>query len=383
MNDNVFNLNDYFFEEYGYKVENIENLLTQKFIEYENTGANALFWIYLGEDKYLFKELPDNGEYIWLGELLSKEIADILNIPCAEYKLCKLGDKFGILSKKFTKNNETIILGAQIIQEVLDKYPWLKKDSLLEDNDFIKLYNIPSAIIKMNNEIQQTRYLYNNLNNLEQLWSILDTYLKLNQKDNKNLNLIMNYLFQTFIFDLITLQIDRHIGNWGIVETEDSKIFTPPLFDNGASFNLWKLNSKEKIFYDNLKAYKENQKKEKVKNQFISTLYKEKMLLTCSEDAITNAKAKKREHNLKVFEYFLKTSDQIYINLAKSYIEKIKNVSINDLLAKIEKEQNVIIPKNIKLYLEDIMKWNLYFLEEKILEYSKEKGSEKNAAKKL
>lgn len=88
MNDNVFNLNDYFFEKYGYKVENIENLLTQKFIEYENTGANALFWVYLEEDKYLFKELPNDGEYLWLGELLSKEIADILDIPCAEYKLC-------------------------------------------------------------------------------------------------------------------------------------------------------------------------------------------------------------------------------------------------------------------------------------------------------
>lgn len=379
MNDNIFNLNNYFFEKYGYKLESIEDLLTQKFIEYENTGANALFWVYIEEDKYLFKELPKDGEYLWLGELLSKEIADILNMPCAEYKLCKLGNKFGILSKKFTKKNETIILGAQIIQEVLDKYPWLKKDSLLEDNDFIELYNIPAAIINMNNESQQTKYLYNNLNNLEQLWSILDIYLMLHQQDNKSLNLIMNYLFQTYIFDLITLQGDRHMGNWGIIENQSSKVISIPcLFDNGTSFNLWKLKSKEKIFYNALKVYKENPNREKIKNQFISTLYKDKMLLTCSEDAITNAKAKKREHNLKVFEYFLKTSDQIYINIARTYIEKIKNVPIGRLLTKIEKEQHIEIPENIKSYVTDVMKWNLYFLEEKILEYSKEKGRGKS-----
>lgn len=231
----------------------------------------------------------------------------------------------------------------------------------------------------MDNESQQTKYLYNNLNNLEQLWSILDIYLMLHHQDNKSLNLIMNYLFQTYIFDLITLQGDRHMGNWGIIENQSSKgISIPPLFDNGTSFNLWKLSSKEKIFYNALKVYEENPNREKIKNQFISTLYKDKMLLTSSEDAITNAKAKKRVHNLKVFEYFLKTSDQIYIDLAKNYIEKIINVPIERLLAKIEKEQQIVIPENIKNYVIDVMKWNLYFLKEKILEYSKEKGRGKS-----
>ncbi len=88
MNERVFNLDNYFFEKYGYKITGRDDLLTQKFIEYENTGANALFWLYIDENKYLFKEVPDEGEYLWLGELLSKEIANILNIPCAEYKLC-------------------------------------------------------------------------------------------------------------------------------------------------------------------------------------------------------------------------------------------------------------------------------------------------------
>lgn len=377
--NNIFDLNAYFLTKYGYKMDSIDDLLKQKFIEYENTGANALFWIRIDDNKYLFKELPDEGEYLWLGELLSKEIADILNIPCAEYKLCKLGKKYGILSKKFTKKNETIILGAQIIQEVLDKYPWLTQNSLLEDNEFVELYNVPSAIIHMDNEKQQTKYLYNNLNNLEQLWSILDIYLVLHKQDSKNLSFIMNYLIQMFIFDLIVLQGDRHMGNWGIIENQNSKtISIPPLFDNSTSFNLWKFKTKEQNFYTNLKSYESHPNKEKVKNQFISTLYKDKMLLIGSEDAIINAKAKKRETNLKVFEYFLKNSDQIYINLAKHYIDKIKYVSINDLLTKIENEQRVTIPDNVRNYVIDVMKWNLYFLDELVLTYSKEQGRGKN-----
>lgn len=252
MNDNIFDLNHYFFKKYEYQYVGMDDLLKQKFIEYENTGANALFWFYIGTDKFLYKDVSFDGEYLWLGELLSKEIADILGIPCAEYKLCKLGNKYGILSKKFTKKNETIILGVQIIQEVLDKYPWLKNENLLNDNDFVQLYNVPSNIISMNNEKQQTRYLYNNLNNLEQLWSILNIYLTLHKQNSQYLEPIMNYLTQTFIFDLITLQGDRHIGNWGIIENQDSKkITTPLLFDNGDSFNLYKFDKQEKIFYNN------------------------------------------------------------------------------------------------------------------------------------
>lgn len=231
----------------------------------------------------------------------------------------------------------------------------------------------------MDNNKQQTKYLYNNLNNLEQLWSILDIYLTLKKQDKKYLNLIINYLIQTFIFDLITMQGDRHIGNWGIIENHDSKtISIPPLFDNGTSFNLWKLNSKENAFYINLKSYQENPQKEKLKNQFLSILYKNKMLLTSSEEAITNAKAKKRAHNIKVFEDFLKTSGQDYIELARNYIEKIKSISINELLVKIEIEQHVIIPKNVKNYVIDIMSWNLYFLDEKVKVYSKAQGRGKS-----
>lgn len=373
INNNVFSLDQYIKEKYHYKYETLDQLLTKSFIEYESTGSNALFWITIDNEKYLFKEI-NGGEYSWLGELLSKEFADILGIPCAEYRLCKLGNKYGILSKKFTKKNETIILGAQIIQEVLDKYPYLKEDSLLEDTEFLELYNIPNPIIEMERK-HRLKYLYNNLNNLEQLWSIIEIYLDLNKKGKENLDLIMDYLVQIFMFDLLTLQADRNIGNWGIIKNQDSGAVTvPPLFDNNASFNLWDLDKKIKNFYLELNNYLTYPQNPKIKEIFINVLYKDRMLLTPSEDAIINARRKTREKNLVLLEYFLKYSTPEYISIFNNYIEKLKQISIIDILTQIEVQQQVIIPDNIKKFLTDEINWNLYFLEEKVKNYSKEQG---------
>lgn len=376
--ENVFNLEEYFLNEYQYKFENFENLLSQPFIEYESAGANALFWIQMDNQKYLFKEIKTD-EYTWLGELLSKEIADILGIPCAEYKVCKLKDKFGILSKKFTKKNETIILGAQILQEALDKYPYIKNESLLNDEEFLTLYNIPDSILKMERKFR-VRYLYNNLNNLEQLWALSDIYLELNHSDKKYTETIMNYLVNTFLFDLITMQADRHIENWGIVKNQETnEIEAAHLFDNSACFGLWdpKLDQRMYNFYYTLNSY-QMLNTEKTKKQFINTFYKDRMLLTASEDAIKNARARKRENNLEVLDYFLKASNEDYINLFEDYITKIKTISISSLLTKIEEEQKITISDNIKQYLIDAMNWNLYFLEEKVKLRQMQQGRGRN-----
>lgn len=131
----MLDLEIYLKTQYNYQFVDMEDLLKQPFIEYEGIGANSLLWIKINGEKYLFKEFAG---YEWLGEIISEKIANHLGIPCAEYTICKLKNKYGILSKKFTKKNETIILGAQIIQEVLDKYPYLKEKNgkILDDEKF-------------------------------------------------------------------------------------------------------------------------------------------------------------------------------------------------------------------------------------------------------
>lgn len=377
-NEDAFDLVKYFKENYNYEFTTINDLLLQPFIQYEGTGANALFWIEINNNKYLFKNVKPE-ENCWLGELLSKEFADILGIPCAEYVLCKLGNEYGILSKKFTKQNETIILGAQIVQETLDKYPYQINDNLLDDLDFLDLYNIPDAILKFERKTK-LKYLYNNLNNLEQLWSLLEIYLDLKNKNKDNIKQIMDYLVNTFMFDLITMHADRHIENWCIVQNQDTgDLRTAELFDNSTAFGLWdpEMNNRITNFYKSLNEYQRTNSP-KSETKFINFMYKDRMLLTPSEDAIKNAKARKRQNNLEILDYFLQASDSSYIELFMSYIEKIKNISIPSLLNKIEKEQKVTIDENLKEYLNDLIIWNLHYLENRVKSYLMQQGRGRN-----
>lgn len=378
IKENVLDLENFFQKEYNYTFKDFADLLSQPFIKYEGTGKFAIFWIKINNQEYLFKRIEDN-DYTWLGELLSKEIADILEIPCAEYTLCKLDNKLGILSKKFTKKNESIILGAQIIQEALDKYPYLKAKYLLDDKDFLTSYNIPEDILAMERKYK-VRYLHNNLNNLEQLWSLIPIYLELNHLDKKYTTKIMEYLVNMFMFDVLTMQADRHIGNWGIIINQDTnEISTSYLFDNSASFGIGdkELEERIQIFYQALNSY-QNNKSEKEKKKFLNTFYKNRLLLTPSEDAIKSAKLRKRENNIEVMDYFLRVSSEECIALFQEKLNKLKNTSIASLLEKIEIEQKISIPNNIKQYLIDTIYLNLYLLEEKINTYQIKQGCGRN-----
>jgi len=363
---NIFDLEKHFKENYNYQFVDMADLLKQPFVEYEGTGANAVFWINIDGEKYLFKNIKEN-DFTWFGELISKEIADILEIPCAEYKVCKLKDTFGILSKKFTKINETIILGAQLIQESLDKYPYLKNDEILKDEEFLNLYNIPENILGLERKIR-LKYIFNNLNNIEELFSLIDIYFDIHSINKNKIQTIINYLVQLFLFDVITFQADRHIENWGIIKNQDTlEISTCHLFDNSASYGLWESNLEKRIntFYNSLNDF-QRLNTEKQRKQFINTFYKDRLLLTPSEEAIKNAKARKRANNLEVIEYFLKYSSEEYINLFNNYLEKMKNTNFENIITKIEQNQNVILPNELKKYIIDVNNWNLYFLEEKL-----------------
>lgn len=380
MNNDVFKLDEYLLEKYGYTFTDYNDLAKQDFVEFEGIGANSLFWITIKGEKYLFKKIePGRGEYTWLGELLSKKIADLLGIPAAEYTVCKLKDSYGILSKKFTLDNETIILGAQIIQEVLNKYPYLKAGAktVLDDDEFIDIYNVPKDIVDMDPD-HRFEYLHNNLNNLEELWSIIEIYLNLHNFDLDYLKPIMEYLTTLYMFDTFTIQGDRHMGNWAIVlvknPDETLSIKTPKVFDNSASFNLWRYNERQPKFYGLLESLINNPNNPKTKEGFINFLFTDKLLLTPSEDAIKKAKKKKREANTAVLDYFLNVSDSTYQEIFINYFQILKNANIMQLLEEIEKEQHITIPEDAKQYACDIMKYNLLLIEERLMELKKESG---------
>ena len=379
--DDIFRLDEYLFNKYHYRFNgDYQDLSDQSFIQYESIGANSVVWLNIEGDDYLVKRIDNGrGRYAWLGELLSQKIAEVLGIPTAEYRVCRLGDDIAIMSKKFTKENETIILGAHIIQEAINRYPYLRDDAnhVLEDDDFIDIYNIPEGVLTMD-ERHRYEYLHNNLNNLEELWSIVDIYLRLNYFDPNYLNMIMDYLVRLFMFDCLTIQGDRHMGNWAIVVIKNpdgsKSIRVPELFDNSASFNLWEYDIKRPKFYRFLEDYQKRPDNKRTKENIINALYANRLLLTPSEDAIKNVKKRKREPNNKVLEYFLTISDSDTIRTFKRYYDTLLSTDIGSLLKAIEDEQHIKIDEDVKKYIIDIIRENMNLLGECLKTLSIENG---------
>lgn len=366
-------LEDFFKEAYQYTYKSREDLLLQPFAEYEGVGATSLVWIYDGNDRYLLKKVNEN-EYTWLGELLSNKIAKFLHRPCATYRLATLEGKKVILSKDFLKEKETLILGVQIVQEVLNHYPYAKDNKIFSDEKFLELYAVPKNILGFDATLKN-KYLHNNLNNLEQMWSILSLYCDLKKIPSDLIPSLMDSLTQTFLFDVYTFQADRHIQNWGFIqEKKGEQILLKPniLFDQAASFGLYNkdLDKRIKDVYDRLHIYQKFQT-EKAKENFINILYKDRLLLTPSEDAIINAKSRKRQNNLQVFSYFLEVSSSEMRQKVEEEIEALEQHGMTNFLKEIMEENEITIDPNVVQYLETTFSYHLFYLKEKVKKYQR------------
>lgn len=368
----IINLEEYFKDKYNYQYISINDLRKQPFIEYEAVGKNALFWIIDGNDRYLFKRTTNA-----LGEIISMKIANILNIDCAEYRIATIGGETGILSKKFNKEDDNIILGAQIIQEVLNNYPKLfpnGKNEIFDDQQFIELYGIPDKILKLDPK-NRLKYIHNNLNNLEELSSILSIFFKTRKVVNYDdvLKNTMDYLVKTFLFDCITIQADRHIENWGIGQKVTGEFYNIPLYDNSACLNLYHENLEERImaFYRILETYKIKNNPKTLK-ELKNMMYKDKMLLSVSERDIINPTLKKRKSNLEMLDYFLNISDYEYIGLFIKYLDTIEEYRIDRILDEIQIEYGINIKENVRDYIIILETMNLSFLREISNKYRRE-----------
>lgn len=347
----LVNLNKLFLDKYSY--DGTEDLFDQEFIEIELNGQREKFWFDYDNNKYLFKKQNNNSDDIY-AEVVAEKIAEVLDINCAEYTLGNYNDEMGVISKNFVKENERLILGVEIMAQVLNKYAD-------ESEEFKKLYNIENLGIKD---------VHNKLNNLEDIWSILDLYFKDYNNNTELVNMCMQGLIKIFAFDLITMQGDRHIRNWGIVVNEtDGYIRFAPVFDNS---NICGLNRKsvKQTFDGMLKGLNKNinndKKYEKSKEQLNQLLYHSKLLFSVSEDDIIDISSKKRKDNLDILDYFISISSTEYIDLISDYISKIQNIGIENIIVQKESEMGCLIPDDVKNHIINSINLNCEYINERI-----------------
>ena len=354
--DGIIDIEQVLQDKYNYHFDgNFSNFYNQSFVELEADGKSALFWIIYNDERFLFKPVEEFDYNVW-GELLSAEIAKELGIPCALYRVGIFNGKLGIISKSFLKKDDTLVLGSQIFQEFFNNFG--DEASLFQNSKFLEEYQIPNFFLGLNS-YDKKRYTFNFLNNLEQVKSILDRDTKVNEKQVYE---IMKNMTNMLLFDLITLQGDRHPNNWGIIKNDN--VTFSPLFDNGVSFGLGfpDMNRRCNDFRSELFNSKYSRNRKKL-NSFI---YQVRPNFTLSNKNVIDVSTRLKDEIPKVLEELFYKLDFDTQTKITNIISKLSNNILDEMIKNIEKMNNIKMSDDVYFYISSIFEININNLKEVI-----------------
>lgn len=352
--DGVIPLDKVLYDTYHFSSDK-DNLQDMDFIEYELMGKEFSFWILYEKERYLFKELNYFDYNVW-GDLLSEGIAKELDIPCAEHRIGILQGKKGILSKSFLTDDDTLIHGSDIFE---DYYQSLKKDKI-NNSDFLKL-----------DVAQHKKDLFRFWNNIEKVFYILNHNKHYTQEE---INDTIFSLEKMLLFDLITLQGDRHPDNWGIIEQEEKTRFSP-LFDNSVSFGLGDIRFTPNnigVFLNELMDAKIRQDATKI----YSLLYRGGPSFTFSSNDLLKKDKYITDSIPNIFLHLLEKSDFNVTQLISEYLYKISKIDLTNIIHQLEIKNGIKMDDQLFSYVINIFEENFYYLNEIFIKYKEEKNYE-------
>lgn len=344
---------------------NLKELYQQPFIEMEGDGVDALFWIIYKDERYLFKPLNDCKYNMW-SELICSKLAEKLGLKVAKYRVAKFGNLEGVITKSFLDKDEKLILGAEIFQNFFNHYPHKESSKHLINNKKVReLYQLPDEFIKYN-AYDRKRYIFNHLNNIEDVWSILELIYHTDKEETKN---IIDYLMKLLVFDLITIQGDRHPNNWGIIK-KGNKYLPCTIFDNATSLGLGYPNVQNEII--KLRSEIMNQRWSQNKNIIHDIIYRSYPSFTLSNELIIDPTKKIKEKVPKVLEQIIKKSDESSLDIYLKPIIDFDFDMLDAIIKEIENENEVKMSDDLYYNIFNILKYNIDMLQEIIHNLRKE-----------
>lgn len=358
-------------DEYNYTFNgDLKELYSMPFIEIEGEGVDALCWIKYKNDSYLFKSLKDFEYNVW-GELLSEEFAKRLNIPCASYRAAQFGNKKGVLSKQMLKSDETLILGSEIFQDFFNQKT---RDGDLEKilKEKFDLYEIPKEI-RNYDSFRQSNSVFKRLNNLEQVWDILATRKDISEEE---LTTLVNSYTKMFLFDIFTLQADRHPNNWGVVKTETGKYKTSPLFDNSTSFGLGYPFMERRVA--NFKNEFMNARFSRDYQGIDNAIYKASPSFTLSSD---NIKTDKKDTSIEIFRDFIRKTGSSSLMYVRPLFSIINSENLEEIIKEVSLRNGLEMNDNLESYIYNVFDYHHNKLAT-IMDKEYQGGSSKNDTEK-
>lgn len=351
------NLDQILKDEYDYEFDgDLSKLYEQDFIEVEGNGVGALCWISYKGDKYLFKQVPSFEYNVW-GELISEEFAKRLGVECASYRACSLGEQKGVITKSFLKDRETLILGSEIFQRFLNRH------AETEENLFHEImkncYEVPEDYFKLD-AYNQKKYLFHYLNNLEHIWYILNGDVDISKEEIKK---SLQFLETELVFDIITMQLDRHPNNWGLKRMDDSKkenkcSYEPScLYDNASSFGVGvpfieDIVSGFRGEYFNCLLLKDEERLDRL-------MYRGAPDLTMSCDNVVDFSSKRKDIGPIVLnDYLSYTSLQSHSPLVDQ-IDSLDTDFFDECLKSVEENNGIVMQGDVYYYMVTLFEYNI------------------------
>lgn len=353
--------------EYNYTFNgDLRDLYSQPFIELEGEGTNALCWIKYRGNSYLFKHFPDFKNNVW-GELLSQEFAKKLGLPCAEYHAAYFRDKKGVLSKQMLKEDETLILGYEVFQDFFTSET--KKGTLKETlKKKYDSYLIPEEI-RNYNSLTQSNPVFSRLNTLDQVWDILAERKDLKSEEVPN---IINSYVNMLLFDIFTLQGDRHPNNWGLIKKGDT-YRASPLFDNSTSFGLgFPFMDKVVTNFKNAFMYARFSRDYE---QIDKIVYLTRPSFTLSSDNIKNGE---KESSLDVFRDFIRKTGSESIKYIEPFFREINELNLENMIEKVSLENGIEMGDDLLGYIYNVFSYHQKKLAT-VMDMEYQGGSKNNA----
>ncbi|MGZ8173632.1 MULTISPECIES: phosphatidylinositol kinase [Methylobacter] len=182
----------------------------------EQQGTKTKYWLHRDRQLYLFKiGRPNTGED-W-AEKVACELCALLGLPHAHYELAVWMQQKGVLSKTIVPSNGRLVMGNELLSEVISAYPKQKRYKVQDHTlgRIVALLNSPDILLPMGWQPPS-----------DAIQNAVDVFL--------------GYLF----LDAWIANQDRHHENWGLIH--HSEIYLSPTYDHAASMGQNENDTKRK-----------------------------------------------------------------------------------------------------------------------------------------
>ena len=178
----------------------------------------------------------------------------------------------------------------------------------------------------------------------------------------------MEHFVKLYLYDIITIQGDRHIWNFGVIINKETNAVRPaPIYDNSNILNLNRPKISSFLNILDSKNILSTKKLALQKEMVYNMLYHSKLLFSANtEDFLSRKAFDKKAKQLDSLKNFLNKSDSETKQLLERYVSTLDEYGITNIINNYEKNTGHKFPSDFTEYFNKSLELNLDNIKETI-----------------